>query len=486
MGYMGKHHTKGLILIGLVCAWLNSWGQVPFHTYEDRVFTFDGSYPFQQADNVIQDEQLGGLTFLTPGIDAQALSNPIPLSSKSPSDHTALAGELAFSGQGEFMLSIQFGNPSTNVWLDAQELRRCQPYGDELGQWRSDLVFVPDGMTHYRFLIRIPAPNSGTSLAISHLVWHKVKINGLPQPDTVSTILQGTPQACEGCLPEYYPREAWGAPDPDSQRHTCSQPLYAPISHMIVQHSATDNTYSNWAAVMLALWNYDVEVLGGCDLAYNWYIDPLGRVYEGRGGGYEVVGDYFCGNEVGTVGICMLGTYETQEPTGEALQSLRRLLAWQACAAEIDPMANKQLITGPLSGPIPVISTLSVGCQDVSQPFQIAQELPGLRSYVEQKLADPGACLVSISETPGQVLPFTLYPNPTQGQVIIRMQADKPQLAEQTLLDVQGRVLMRSTFRLTAGRQEIPLDLSQWATGLYYVRVKTAEMQQTSLLHIAK
>ena len=486
MGYMGKLFCKGLILIGLLCFGKTGLAQPSYHTYQDQVFSFDGSFAFDQENNVLQSSQVGGLTFLVPDIDAEALSPPIAISSKSASDYTALAAELALAGEGDFSLSIQFGNPTSNDWLPFQELTRCQPYGDSLGQWRSDLLFAPDGFSHYRFLIRLPSPTGSTTLAIDELRMHKIRIDGLPQPDTITVELQGTPAACEGCLPSFHPREAWGAPDPDSQRHTCAQPLYAPVSHMIVQHSATENMSSNWGAVMLALWNYDVEVLGSCDLTYNWYIDPEGGIYEGRGGGYTVVGDYFCGNEVGTVGICLLGTYENVSPSNEALHSLRRLLAWQACAADLDPMASKHLLAGPLPDPIPVISSLSAGCADECEPAMLAQKLPQIRQDVQQRLSNPNACLVSLTETPEGMTPFTLYPNPSQGAVHIRMESARPQAADVAVLDVQGRIIHFQQIQLTVGRQDIPLNLPNCTAGLYYVRVKTSTMQQTSLLQMAK
>ncbi|MEZ4907434.1 MAG: hypothetical protein R2771_07300 [Saprospiraceae bacterium] len=38
-------------------------------------------------------------------------------------------------------------------------------------------------------------------------------------------------------------------------------------------------------------------------------IDPNGVIYEGRGGGDNVMGAHMCGHNYNTMGICALGTY---------------------------------------------------------------------------------------------------------------------------------------------------------------------------------
>ncbi len=65
---------------------------------------------------------------------------------------------------------------------------------------------------------------------------------------------------------------------------------------------------------------------GWGDIGYHYLIDRMGVIYEGRAGGKNSVGAHvYCAN-VGTLGIAMIGNFQTHEPSEEQLQSLRKLL----------------------------------------------------------------------------------------------------------------------------------------------------------------
>jgi hypothetical protein len=137
--------------------------------------------------------------------------------------------------------------------------------------------------------------------------------------------------------PPIITRTAWGCPDGQSSRWT---PQYTTVTHLIVHHSATANSSSDWAAVVRGIWNYHTFTQGWGDIGYNYLIDPNGVVYEGRGGGDNVIGAHFSCQNGGTMGVCLLGSFTNVSPTPSALNGLKQLLAWKAEQRGLDPLGS--------------------------------------------------------------------------------------------------------------------------------------------------
>jgi hypothetical protein len=137
--------------------------------------------------------------------------------------------------------------------------------------------------------------------------------------------------------PPVITRTAWGCPDGQGSRWT---PQYTTVTHLIVHHSATANSSPDWGAVVLSIWNYHTFTQGWGDIGYNYLIDPNGVIYEGRGGGDNVIGAHFSCQNGGTMGLCLLGTFTAGSPTPAALNSLKQLLAWKAEQRGIDPLGS--------------------------------------------------------------------------------------------------------------------------------------------------
>ncbi|MCK6606578.1 MAG: Ig-like domain-containing protein [Ignavibacteriaceae bacterium] len=135
--------------------------------------------------------------------------------------------------------------------------------------------------------------------------------------------------------PPVVTRTQWGSPV--GQGTNCSS-SYTTVTHLIVHHSAGANSASDWAAVVRSIYTYHTQSNGWCDVGYNYLIDPNGVIYEGRGGGDNVVGAHFCGYNGNCMGVCMLGTYNTIAPPNNAIASLSKILAWKADQRSIDPL----------------------------------------------------------------------------------------------------------------------------------------------------
>lgn len=60
------------------------------------------------------------------------------------------------------------------------------------------------------------------------------------------------------------------------------------------------------------------------DVGYHYLVAPSGRIYEGRP--HWALGAHVLGHNTGTVGVCVLGNYETARPTKAALAGAAKAL----------------------------------------------------------------------------------------------------------------------------------------------------------------
>ena len=105
---------------------------------------------------------------------------------------------------------------------------------------------------------------------------------------------------------------------------------------------------SEAAAIVKAIQLFHVQGNGWNDIGYNFLVDRFGTVYEGRFGGIErsVVGAHAQGFNTGSVGVALLGTYGSTQPSKAALDAIARLLAWRLDVAHVDPTSFLTFISG--------------------------------------------------------------------------------------------------------------------------------------------
>jgi hypothetical protein len=93
----------------------------------------------------------------------------------------------------------------------------------------------------------------------------------------------------------------------------------------------------DYKAIVRAIYYYHTITRGWGDIGYNYIIDPLGNIYEGRYGGDKVIGAHALCYNNGSMGIAIIGNYMDDDVPEPALQSLITLLAVKAKANGIDP-----------------------------------------------------------------------------------------------------------------------------------------------------
>ncbi len=147
-------------------------------------------------------------------------------------------------------------------------------------------------------------------------------------------------------------RAEWGADESyrlNSQGNVKWPATYRQVQKFVIHHTVT-NPSSDYSSVVRSIYYYHAISLGWADIGYNFLIDPDGVVYEGRYGGDAVVGGHVYNDQKhinyneGSVGIALLGNYQSDIPTPAALASLERLIAEKSQLHTIQPTGRGTFI----------------------------------------------------------------------------------------------------------------------------------------------
>jgi len=132
--------------------------------------------------------------------------------------------------------------------------------------------------------------------------------------------------------PGVLPRSAWGARPVNRSKVT---PANAPWRHITIHHSTSKDspavlaTASGAKSDLQRIQKYHMTNNGWGDVGYHFLIDAGGRIYEGRSmefQGAHAGTDGASNNNVGNIGICLLGNFDEERPTPAALRSLEQLV----------------------------------------------------------------------------------------------------------------------------------------------------------------
>lgn len=98
------------------------------------------------------------------------------------------------------------------------------------------------------------------------------------------------------------------------------------VNKIVVHHTADKIDNRTDEEMLRAIYSYHAVTRGWGDIGYNYIIGRDGRVYEGRAGGDYVVGAHASYNNIGSVGISLLGTYDTTPLNSLQENSLKNLV----------------------------------------------------------------------------------------------------------------------------------------------------------------
>ena len=232
--------------------------------------------------------------------------------------------------------------------------------GEEAGREVGDMLLVPAvDKTHTWVQLRVPSQTE--PLTRLHLTF----IDTSEGPTTTELLARqaeldaqnGTADVAETLAnpkPAYISRGVW-CTYAECSYNSCmpSDPLkYADVTHLIVHHTVTNNSGSDWAATVRAIFRYHALSSGNCwgDIGYNYLIDMNGVIYEGHRGGDNVIGTHAAGGNKGSMGVSLIGTFTWPQeyaggirPPDKMLNSLINILAWKADQRQINVYEGGQL-----------------------------------------------------------------------------------------------------------------------------------------------
>ena len=147
--------------------------------------------------------------------------------------------------------------------------------------------------------------------------------------------------------PAIIAREAW-AQGQAPPRHAAE---YATIKLAFVHHTVNPNGYGagEVPSMLLAIYDYHVQVRGFWDIAYNFIIDLYGRIWEARAGGIDmaVIGAQAGGYNAESTGVAVLGDFMDVVPSDAAIGSLKQLLAWKLSLHGIPSEGRVTVVVNP-------------------------------------------------------------------------------------------------------------------------------------------
>lgn len=203
-------------------------------------------------------------------------------------------------------------------------------------------------------------------------------------------------------------REGLNDPKPNPESHT--------VNHVIIHHSATSNSATNYVEAVRNIYLYHTGQNGWDDIGYNYLIAPDGTLFAGRDGqglaDDNIKGAHFCGKNSGTMGVCLVGNYTDIEPSAAMLKTLQELLAWKLKKDNIQPyMEYKHPANDPDAKQLPTIAGHRDGCSTECPGEMTYPLLQQIRDSTAQELIRCGFA-VSVQEFESEFTLIDVQNNP--------------------------------------------------------------------------
>ncbi len=326
----------------------------------------------------------------------------------------------------------------------------------------SELAYLDKTTQHIQVVCKIQKPVLDKLNTLSIRLFNPTNI---PPVTATSYAPEG---ACD--VPPSVSRTVWGANlGLTNNVQYKNTPTYSTVTHLIVHHSAGNNTSTNWAASVASIFDFHVNGNGWSDVGYNYLIAPDGTLFYGRGGGNNVVGAHYCNKNTNTMGVCMMGTYTTVAPTDSAWKTLERIFAWKAIDVNINPIDVK-----PLSdlGVIPVINGHRSGCSTDCPGDSSFNRLTALRTRLAAMVA---ACRSVSSKDLSDLGTVSLSPNPVlNGKITLTTDLKTTEKIVLKVYDVLSRQVFEQHIDNIAS-SSTTLDMSALSKGIYLFTIQVGK-----------
>lgn len=244
---------------------------------------------------------------------------------------------LAPSG-GSIALQMRLSSDTIN-WSDWTEVRADEDSRDGDAAWQGHLLTtVPSSTVQYRVLLSAGQSTTGPELRSIKFTF----IDAQPGPNVQQASEMVTPAGVGPGVkkPAIIPRKGWGA----NESLMTWEPEYETPRKVIIHHTDTPNDGQDPAAMVRAVYYYHAVTRQWGDIGYNYLIDYLGNIYEGRAGGEGVVGGHAHDFNRGSVGIALIGSFQDRDIPAAVQAATVKLVAWLCDHHGIDPRESSYFV----------------------------------------------------------------------------------------------------------------------------------------------
>ncbi|MDF9800059.1 hypothetical protein OKW21_005322 [Catalinimonas alkaloidigena] len=371
----------------------------------------------------------------------------------------AISIEQKFDFKGAYVIVSQ-----DTLFLQEDE---HQPEDDNLRQ--SVLLIIDKAQHSFIFYPADIRGNVSFSLLNAEEGRKKANTRTQKQKKQLDTNQDGT---CH--LPSLIRTSIWreGLPEPSYNR------VETDVGHVIVHHSAGSNTSTDYVNTVRNIYLFHTQVRGWSDIGYNYLIAQDGTIFQGRSFSNDEVenddirGAHFCGQNSGTMGICMLGNYNTVLPTDTSVSALVRLTGWKLHKESLDPLAGS---SHPANNNLSVIAGHRNGCATECPGDNLYAMLNDIRLEVE-------AYLKAGCEEEAEALAFNVYPVPAEEKVNFTLPSE--QVPEEIwMIDAGGKKFSVSAYLDQEGESWV-VDTRLLAAGIYVLQINGSNFEQKRKLLI--
>ncbi|WP_425308724.1 N-acetylmuramoyl-L-alanine amidase [Ammonicoccus fulvus] len=142
--------------------------------------------------------------------------------------------------------------------------------------------------------------------------------------------------------PEIRPRSEWA--EGSNPTGPLQEEAPGDVRFLVIHHSESPNseTPASIPGRLRGFYSFHTGTKKWPDVAYNFFVDPFGRIWEGRRGSLAgpVRGDATGGSQGYAQLACFIGDHTRTPPTEEAMQAMSELVAWLADRYAIDLAAG--------------------------------------------------------------------------------------------------------------------------------------------------
>lgn len=385
---------------------------------------------------------------------------------------------------GQFQLEIRSRDKEAEWtgWVQARGY--LEPGDSPSGLYWSMLYVTPDGKAHEEFEIKLKTP-PGIALSFVRVAAADARYGGSEREDGNVGIEPGRQFQRGEVLekPSIIRRDGWWGNLPEQEREPDYEPEYISISHAVVHHTVTANRPPDPAQVIRNIWDWHVNENGWLDIGYNFLLDQLGNIYQGRYNPQleltDVRGAHAGRANSSSVGIGLLGQFEpgaspsSGVPDNEAIAALTELIAWRFTQNNIDPHGQASIPVNPEGSA--VLHTIA-GHRNLSATACPGENLYTLLPDIRQGVSGQMEGHEKIAA------PFELlgnYPNPFSSNTRIEFEAEESMRVRIDLYSVNGAKI-RNLFngQVEPGRHEVQMNAADLASGVYFYRLTTGRFDQ--------